>query len=42
MRLAEADFLITGDRDFDSAHLLIQTNVVSVRQFKQLVIDKAG
>jgi putative PIN family toxin of toxin-antitoxin system len=36
---AEADYLITGDRDFTEAYKLLSTTVCSVRQFKRLVID---
>lgn len=38
-RAAEADYLITGDRDFTDAYKLLTTTVCSVMQFKQLVID---
>lgn len=31
-----ANFLITGDRDFGEAHKLMETTVVSVSQFKRL------
>jgi uncharacterized protein len=31
-----ADFLITGDRDFEDAEKLMETTVVSVSQFKHL------
>ena len=34
-----ADFLITGDRDFDEAQKLLNTKIVSVSQFKRLVCD---
>jgi putative PIN family toxin of toxin-antitoxin system len=36
---AEADYLITGDRDFTEAYKLLTTTVCSVTQFKRLVID---
>jgi uncharacterized protein len=36
---AQANFLITGDRDFDDARKILDTTVLSVRQFKELVID---
>ena len=36
---AEADYLITGDRDFTEAYKLLTTTVCSVPQFKRLVID---
>jgi putative PIN family toxin of toxin-antitoxin system len=35
----QANFLITGDRDFDDARKILDTTVLSVRQFKELVID---
>ena len=35
----EADYLITGDRDFTEAYKLLTTMVCSVPQFKRLVID---
>ena len=34
---AEADYLITGDRDFEEARKLINTSIVSVSQFQSLV-----
>lgn len=34
-----AEYLITGDRDFTDAYKLLNTTVCSVRQFKRLVID---
>jgi uncharacterized protein len=34
-----ADFLITGDLDFSEAQTLIQTTIVSVSSFKNLVCD---
>ncbi len=34
-----ADFLITGDKDFEGAQKLIQTKIVSVSMFKKLVCD---
>jgi putative PIN family toxin of toxin-antitoxin system len=37
--VAEADYLITGDRDFTEAYKLLTTTVCSVTQFKRLVID---
>lgn len=36
---SEADYLITGDRDFTEAYKLLNTTVCSVTQFKRLVID---
>jgi uncharacterized protein len=37
-----ADYLITGDGDFDEALRLITTAIVSVSMFKQQFIDPAG
>lgn len=34
-----ADFLITGDRDFSEAQLLVPAVIISVSMFKELVID---
>lgn len=36
---AEADFLITGDRDFPEAQTLMNTAIISVSLFKRLVCD---
>ncbi len=36
----DADYLITGDRDFSQAQKLLNTTILSVLQFKQLVCDK--
>lgn len=36
---AEADYLITGDKDFASAQKLVTTTIISVTQFKQLVME---
>lgn len=36
---ADAEFFITGDKDFTEAQRLLSTTIVSVLQFKQLVID---
>ena len=36
---AEADFLITGDRDFSEVQTLGNTTIISVSSFKQLVCD---
>lgn len=38
----EADFLITGDTDFNEAQSLIDTAIVSVALFKKLVCDAEG
>ena len=37
---AEADFLITGDSDFNEASKLNETKLVSVSQFHELVGKK--
>jgi putative PIN family toxin of toxin-antitoxin system len=39
---AEADFLITGDADFNQAQNLVNTTIVSVSMFKRLVCDFRG
>ncbi|BAZ67150.1 nucleotide binding protein PINc [Fischerella sp. NIES-4106] len=36
---AEADFLITGDSDFNEAQSLVKTAIISVSLFKKLVCD---
>jgi putative PIN family toxin of toxin-antitoxin system len=36
---ANADFFITGDRDFSEAQKLVNTKIVSVALFKRLVCD---
>ena len=36
---AEADFLITGDSDFNEARSLVKTSIISVSLFKKLVCD---
>lgn len=38
---AEADYLITGDRDFTEAHKLLRTTILSVSLFKKLLLDTA-
>jgi putative PIN family toxin of toxin-antitoxin system len=38
-RTAEADYFITGDKDFDSAYKVGSTTVISVSMFKRLVCD---
>ena len=35
----EADYLITGDKDFGEAKKLVQTTIISVSQFKKFVLD---
>lgn len=36
---SEADFLMTGDRDFIEAQALVNTTIISVSLFKKLVCD---
>jgi putative PIN family toxin of toxin-antitoxin system len=36
---ANAEWFITGDRDFDQAHKLVNTTILSVAMFKKLVCD---
>jgi len=38
---ANADFLITGDRDFTEAQKLVNTTIISVSLFKKLMVDTA-
>jgi putative PIN family toxin of toxin-antitoxin system len=40
--VASADFLITGDADFNEAQNLVNTTIVSVSMFKKLVCDIGG
>ena len=35
---AEADYLITGDKDFEDARKLVQTTIISVSQFSKFVM----
>jgi putative PIN family toxin of toxin-antitoxin system len=35
----EADYLVTGDGDFDEAHKMVNTTIISVSTFKRLMID---
>ena len=37
---AGAAYLVTGDRDFSEAHKVVDTTVLSVRQFKTLICDR--
>jgi len=37
---AEADYLITGDKDFEEAQKLVKTTIISDSQFKKLVMEK--
>jgi len=39
---AQADWLVTGDRDFTQARKLLTTTILSVSQFKTLVCDPAS
>ena len=36
---AEADYLITGDKDFEEAHKTGVTTVISVAEFKRLIVE---
>lgn len=38
---AQADWLVTGDRDFEPTRKLLTTTILSVFQFKKLVCDPA-
>lgn len=40
--VAEADFLITGDSDFNEARSLVNTTIISVSLFKNLVCNLRG
>ncbi|MBE0503117.1 MAG: putative toxin-antitoxin system toxin component, PIN family [Desulfuromonadales bacterium] len=37
---AGADYFVTGDSDFNEAHQLLSTTILSVSQFKKLVSDR--
>ncbi len=37
--VTDADFLITGDRDFEEAQRIVNTKIVSVSLFEKLVCD---
>ncbi|MBD0387857.1 MAG: putative toxin-antitoxin system toxin component, PIN family [Nostoc sp. C3-bin3] len=39
---AEADFLITGDSDFNQAQTLVNTTIISVSLFNKLVCEVGG
>ena len=39
---ADADFLITGDRDFSEAHKFGRTKIISVSQFDRLVCEHSA
>jgi len=39
---AEADFLITGDSDFNQAQTLVNTTIISVSLFNRLVCNMGG
>lgn len=36
---AEAEYLVTGDKDFTEAQKLVQTTIISVSLFKKLVME---
>jgi putative PIN family toxin of toxin-antitoxin system len=38
---ANADYFITGDRDFTEAHKLVNTTILSASLFKKLIVDTA-
>ena len=40
--IADADFLITGDRDFSEAHKFGRTKIISVSQFNRLVCEHSA
>ncbi len=35
-----ADYLITGDKDFGEARKLMETTIISVSQFKRLILER--
>jgi uncharacterized protein len=37
---ADADYLITGDKDFAEAQKMMNTTIISVSALKKLVVDK--
>jgi uncharacterized protein len=37
---ADADFLITGDKDFSEAKKLTNTTILSAAMFKKLIMDR--
>jgi uncharacterized protein len=37
--VADAEYLITGDKDFTEAQKLVNTTIISVSMFKQIVMD---
>ena len=37
--VADAEYLITGDKDFSEAHKMVDTTIISVALFKKLVCD---
>jgi putative PIN family toxin of toxin-antitoxin system len=39
--VSDAEFLITGDRDFSQAEKLLNTTIISISLFKKLVCDAA-
>ncbi len=36
---SDADFLITGDRDFEDAQKMVNTKIIPLHLFKKLVVD---
>jgi predicted nucleic acid-binding protein len=36
---SEADYLITGDKDFSEGQKMVRTTIISVSLFKKLVYD---
>ncbi len=37
--VADAEYLVTGDKDFTEAQKLVNTTIISVSMFKQIVMD---
>jgi len=37
---ANANYFITGDRDFNQAQKLLDTTIISVSKFKEMICDK--
>lgn len=40
--VADAEYFITGDKDFSEAQKLVSTTILSVSLFKKLILDKAS
>lgn len=38
--VSDADYFVTGDRDFGQAQKLLKTTILSVSQFKKLIMNK--